>query len=115
MTLRISGPNNDTWLLTPSGRLDLPAARALEDALVELCDAGRCRLVVDLTDVVFVSSAALKALLVGVRRARMQQGDVRLAGLRSTVREVFEMAGFDQHFAIHNTATEAAASFTQAA
>jgi anti-anti-sigma factor len=114
MTLRISGPNSETWLLTPSGRLDLPAARALEDALVELCDAGRCRLVVDLAGVVFVSSAALKALLVGVRRARLQHGDVRLAGLRPAVREVFEMAGFDQHFAIHPTVAEAEASFSPA-
>jgi anti-anti-sigma factor len=103
------------WTLAPQGRLDLPAARALEDALNDLCNAGRARLVIDMTGVSYVASAALKALLVGARRARLLDGDVRLAALNDRVREVFEMAGFDQIFAIHATPTEAAASFGPAA
>jgi len=98
-------------MIMPSGRLDLPAARAVEDSLNELCDGGHARLVVDLGEVAYVASAALKALLVGLRRARMLNGDVRLAAMNERVRDVFEMAGFDQVFAIHLTAADAVASF----
>jgi anti-sigma B factor antagonist len=111
MTLRIMSTDEHVWTLAPQGRLDLPAARALEDALNELCDAGHARLVVDMAGVAYVASAALKALLVGARRARLLEGDVRLAGLNERVFEVFEMAGFDQIFAIHPTAQAAAESF----
>ncbi len=114
MTLRILATGQQVWTLAPSGRLDLPAARALEDALNELCDAGSSRLVIDMTGVVYVASAALKALLVGARRARLLEGDVRLAVLNDSVREVFEMAGFDQIFAIHPTAEAAEESFKPA-
>jgi anti-sigma B factor antagonist len=111
MTLRIAAVNDQVWTIAPRGRLDLPAARALEDALIDLCDAGRARVVVDLSEVAYVASAGLKALLSGLRRARLLNGDVRLAALDERVREVFEMAGFDQVFGIYSTPAEAVGSF----
>jgi anti-anti-sigma factor len=86
----------------------------MEDALNELCDAGHARVVVDFSEVVYVASAALKALLVGLRRARLLNGDVRLAAMSARVREVFEMAGFDQVFSIHPSPEEAIASYRAA-
>jgi anti-sigma B factor antagonist len=115
MTLRIAAVDSDIWTIAPKGRLDLPAARALEDALEELADAGRAQVVVDLAEVNYVASAGLKALLTGLRRARLLNGDVRLAGMDERVREVFEMAGFDQIFGIFSTHAEAVESFQRAA
>lgn len=113
MTLRIQATDEDVWTIAPQGRLDLPAARAMEDALNDLCDAGRVRIVVDLSEVVHVASAGLKALLTGVRRARLLNGDVRLANMSGRVRDVFEMSGFDQVFAIHPNLPDAIQSFKQ--
>jgi anti-sigma B factor antagonist len=111
MTLRIRAVDEQVWTIVPRGRIDLPAARAIEDALNELCDTGRARVVVDLTDVVYMASSGLASLLNGLRRARLLKGDVRLAALTDRVREVFEMSGFDQVFTIYPTAAEAVASF----
>jgi anti-sigma B factor antagonist len=69
--------------------------------------------VVDLSEVAYVASAGIKALLVGLRRARLLDGDVRLAALNDRVREVFEMSGFDQVFGIYSDRNAAAASFVQ--
>jgi anti-sigma B factor antagonist len=112
MTIRIAAVDAGIWAVTLEGRVDLPAARALEDALNELCDAGRSRIVVDLSNVPYMASASLKALLSGLRRARLLGGDVRLAGLTERVREVFEMSGFDQVFAIYPDAAAALSSYT---
>ena len=71
MTMRIAAGDENVWTIVPIGRLELPAARALEDALNELCDTGRARVVVDLGEVAYVASAGLKALLTGLRRARL--------------------------------------------
>jgi anti-sigma B factor antagonist len=115
MTLRIQAVDEQVWTISPRGRVDLPAARAIEQALNELCDAGRSRVVIDLTEVVYMASAGLAALLAGVRRARLLQGDVRLAALTDRVREVFEMSGFDQVFLVYATPAEALASFRSGA
>jgi len=111
MTLRIQVVDAQVWTITALGRIDLPAARAIEDAITELCDAGRSRIVVDLSEVVYMASAGLAALLTGVRRARLLQGDVRLAAMNARVREVFEMSGFDQVFTIYATLAETVAAF----
>jgi len=114
MTLRIQAIDAQVWTITAHGRIDLPAARAIEDAITELCDAGRSRIVVDLSEVVYMASAGLAALLTGVRRARLLQGDVRLAAMNARVREVFEMSGFDRVFTIYATLAEAVAAFDAA-
>jgi len=111
MTLRIFSLEDDIWSIAPEGRVDLPAARAIEDALLEMCDQLRSKFVVDFSAVPYIGSSGLKALLSGVRRARTLGGDVRLAAMSERVREVFDMAGFDQVFAIHPTAAEAAETF----
>jgi anti-sigma B factor antagonist len=111
MTLRIFAATPEVWTIAADGRIDLPAGRAIEDALGDLCDAGNARVVIDLGEVMYVASAGLKALLTGLRRARLLDGDVRLAGLNERVREVFEMSGFDQVFSIYPTPADAIASF----
>jgi len=111
MTLRIQAIDPQVWTIAAHGRIDLPAARAIEDAISELCDAGRAQVVVDLADAVYMASAGLAALLTGVRRARLLKGDVRLAAMNARVREVFEMSGFDQVFTIYGSVAEAVASF----
>ena len=111
MTLRIQAVDEQVWTIGARGRIDLPAARAIEDAIAELCDAGRARLVIDLGEAVYMASAGLAALLTGVRRARLLKGDVRLAAMNDRVREVFEMSGFDQVFTIYPSVAEAVASF----
>ena len=115
MTLRIQAADEQVWTIALRGRIDQPAARAIEDALNDLCDAGRSRVVVDLSEVVYVASAGLASLLTGVRRARLLKGDVRLSAMNDRVREVFEMSGFDQVFAIYPTAEQAVASYRPAA
>ena len=114
MTLDIQATHDNVWTLAPLGRLDLPTARAVEDSLNDLLDAGRARLVIDLSNVVYVASAGLKALLVGLRRARLLNGDLRIASMSDRVREVFEMSGFDQVFQIFPDTASAVASFEAA-
>ena len=111
MTLRILAVDEQVWTIVPHGRVDLPVARAIEDALTELSDAGRSKVVVDLSDVAYMASAGLASLLTGVRRARLLGGDVRLAAMNDRVREVFEMSGFDQVFIIFVTTADAVASY----
>ncbi|MBF8283714.1 MAG: rsbV [Anaerolineales bacterium] len=113
MTVRVYSLADDIWAVAPEGRINLPIARALEDALTGLLDEGRKWVVVDLSAASYITSLGLKVLLVAQRRARALGGDVQLAGLGPRMNEIFEMAGFEQLFKLHPSAAEAARSLKQ--
>ncbi len=98
-------------IIEPSGRLDAFIAPQLDEALRKALSAGRTRLVVDLAQVSYTSSSTLRVLLVAVRQARRQGGDLKLCNPSARVRQVFALAGFDRVFQLWATCAEAVAAF----
>jgi anti-anti-sigma factor len=86
--------------LALSGRLDTDTSADLELAVQDLLDAGASQFVIDLTGVGYVSSAGLRVLLMLGKKVD-GKGGLRLSGLNPTVRQVFDVAGFTQLFAIY--------------
>lgn len=82
-----------------AGRLDTDTAADLELAVQDLIDAGAKDFLVDLSGVGYVSSAGLRVLLM-LGKSIDGKGSLRLCGLNPTVRQVFDVAGFTQLFAI---------------
>lgn len=89
----------EVTVLGLSGRLDTDTSADLELAVQDLLQAGARRFVVDLSGVGYVSSAGLRVLL-SLGKTVANSGNLRLAGLNPTVRQVFDVAGFTQLFAI---------------
>jgi anti-anti-sigma factor len=111
MTVRVHPLVDDIWAVTPEGRITVPTARSMEEALNILLDGGHTRVVVDFSAATYITSLGLKVLLVSQRRARALGGDVQLAALGPRMQEIFEMAGFEQIFHFHASTAEAARSF----
>lgn len=78
--------------VSPIGRLDTTTAPEFEKALGEIL-AGVSDLVLDMTDVEYVSSAGLRVIL-KVQKVMFNQGKMRLIGVNESVMEVFEITGF---------------------
>lgn len=97
-------------VVEPAGRLDALVAGQLDQSLKDAL-ASHARLVVDMAGVTYISSSSLRVLLLGVRRARQQGGDLKLCCLSPRVRQVFALAGFDQVFQLWATRAEALAAF----
>lgn len=89
------------WSVIPHGRLDSAATPALDVVLTDLFERGHDRLVVDMTDVTYISSRGLKTLVSAWRTARERGGDVLLCSMSSHVFKVFETVGFTRVFAIY--------------
>lgn len=99
-------------LIAVSGRVDSSTAPQLEKALRKILDNGRYRIVVDLAETDFVSSAGLRALLSALKQARrFNRGDLRLAGLSPKVKKAFELAGLDALFQLFDNSVDAVGSF----
>jgi anti-sigma B factor antagonist len=101
-------------IISIGGRLDAYAANDVERKLDSLVTAGHVYLVVDLSRLEYISSSGLRVLLGAIKRVKKEQGDIRLACLQPSVKEVFDMAGFTQLFCTFGKEEEAVNSFTKA-
>jgi anti-sigma B factor antagonist len=81
------------------GRLDSNTSGALEAVLPARIQSND-RVVLDLSQVPYVSSAGLRVLLIGAKAARAGGRKLALAGLSDSVREVFDISGFTSLFTL---------------
>lgn len=99
-------------LVEVSGRIDSSTAPLLEQELEKIMKEGRFRVVVDLGETEFMSSAGLRALIAALKEARrFNRGDVRLANMPPKINKAFELAGFLELFKVFENSTDAVGSF----
>lgn len=94
----VKAADNGVVTLGVNGRVDTNTAPALEKELRgEIATAEK--LVLDLGEVGYVSSAGLRAFLVGCKEAQKAKKTIVLRNVKPEVMEVFKMTGFDKLFA----------------
>lgn len=72
---------------------------------------GNTRLVVDLSEVDFMSSAGLRALLASLKKSRQSGGDLCLVAPRPDVERILKMSGFTSILTTYPSVDEALADF----
>jgi anti-sigma B factor antagonist len=73
------------------GRFDAVAAPQVKAELHRLIENGNARLAVNLSQMDFIDSAGLGALVSSLRRAAAEGGDLRLAEVPAFCRSIFEL------------------------
>ena len=90
-----------------TGRFDaLAAPNALEKLSASIA-AGKHRLVLDFSQLDYISSGGLQVLLVTLNRLRHAQGTIALCSLKDYLKDIFDITGFAKLFAIYQTRAEA--------
>lgn len=77
-----------------NGHLDSVTSALLEKKLHEVVEAGRHKLLVDLSDVNYISSGGWGIFTGEVSSLRRRGGDIVLVGMSSEVFDVYELLGF---------------------
>ena len=78
-----------------SGRLDsMNAAEFSRDILASLADVST--VILDFAELIYISSAGLRALLQIKKQMNQQNGEMIVKNLSGEITEVFTMTGFDQ-------------------
>ena len=108
MTIQTVKEANAT-VLTITGRMDAVTAPEYEKTLNELLIAGETSFVVDFQGLEYISSAGLRALLATAKLLKTKNGQIRLANVLGTVREVFDISGFGSIFQIQDSVSAALA------
>lgn len=82
-------------LVKPTGRIDSATAPQLAKILDEITNSGRFKIVLDLTDVDFMSSAGLRVLISTQKTCkRYNRGEVVLASVPKRIHDALDLAGF---------------------
>lgn len=90
-----------------SGRLDASTVGQLERTLADAQLVGVRAVVIDMSELTYVSSSGLRVLLTARSALRKRNGEVFLCALGRNVREVFDMVGFSAVFGIFDTPEQA--------
>jgi len=99
---------NNICVLIPRGRIDAVSAPIFQEQLTTGDDDNK---VVDFSDVEFMDSSGLGALVASTRRLRAQHGDIKIACLYDKVRRTFELTHADRLFGIYDDTEAAVRSF----
>jgi anti-sigma B factor antagonist len=84
-------------IITVTGSIDSKSAGGLQaEILNNISEAGN--VLMDLSNVDFVSSAGLRVLLMLYRQIRSKDGKIILAGVNEEIKDVMSMTGFIKFF-----------------
>ena len=98
-------------LMKVRGRVDSETAPELDDALTKLLQDNKNKIVLNLGDVNYMSSAGLRAMVKALKDAQKSGGDVRLASVSQPIEVILRTVGMMQMFKMFSTNEEAAAGF----
>jgi len=99
-------------LVRISGRIDGSVAPEFGSNLRNLTDSDHHKLVINMKDVSYTSSAALRELISTWKICRRwNRGDMRLAEVSPNIRKVLELTGLSTQFMLYDSEAEAVGSF----
>lgn len=84
--------NGTSLLLELEGRLDTTTSKELE-VEVNTSFEGKTEVIMDFSNLVYLSSAGLRVILMAQKRMN-KQGSMKIKNINDTIREVFEITGF---------------------
>jgi len=103
---------NDVTVIKKDGsKLGGPEASELNNALHKLLDAKKKRIVVDLEGVTLMNSSGLGMLIGAVTTMRNAGGNLKIAGAREKVEQVFKITKVSNVIELHESVKNAVESF----
>lgn len=100
-----------TSVMTVKGRIDSATATDFENVVKELIDKGVSNLILDFSEVDFLSSAGLRVMVTARKALRGAGGDLVLANPSERVVETLDIAGLDVLFEVFPDRETAVGSF----
>jgi anti-sigma B factor antagonist len=99
-----------TVVVLAGAQLDASTAAEFKHSIAPVLDA-HAQVVFDLSQLGFIDSSGLGALLSCLRQLHAKGGDLKLCGMSKSVRALFELVRMHRIFQIFDTPEEAARTF----
>ena len=102
---------NGVTVFVLEGRIDTQGAVDMDLALQAAVSGGKHKMVLDMAEVRYISSAGLRTMADVLTRNKEEGGDLKLVALNRKVLRVLRIIGFDRFFSIYDTLEQAVADF----
>ena len=96
-----------TLIATAEERVDGVNAREFQTDLEAAVVETDRTVILDLQRLVYISSAGLRVILLTAKSLQRQQANFAVCSLSESVREIFEISGFDKIIPVHNNVSDA--------
>lgn len=111
LTIQSEKVREDVVVLRLAGFLDAHTFEELDETINDLFDAGVYRIVADLAELEYISSAGAGVFIGALAMAQENSGNIVLSSPTENVREVFELLGLTEIFTLADSAEAAVESF----
>ncbi|MCX7737072.1 MAG: STAS domain-containing protein [Candidatus Kapabacteria bacterium] len=98
-------------ILSLSGFLDAHTAPILEDKISNIIKNGNNKILINFSDLDYISSAGLGVFMAFIEELRQSGGDIKMAAMKPKVFTIFDLLGFPLLFDIEKTEQEALLKF----
>ena len=106
--------NEDFLIVSVQGRVDGTNAAMFQKGVEgAIGDAGASAVILDMEGLSYMSSAGLRSVLLLAKGLRWKGVDFAVCSMIVSVREVFRIVGFDKIVSVHESRSEATATFSK--
>lgn len=102
---------NGILVLRIKGRLDAVSAPSAEKKVFDLINNGETKIILNLANVDYLSSAGMRMLLSTAKKMKGISGKFVLSNVNNSVMDILKMSGFDHVLEITGDENEAARRF----
>lgn len=99
-------------LIKVTGRIDSATSGQLEELMKKIQDGGHFNIVMDMSDVEFMSSRGLWVLIEAKKAAKKsKRGEIVLAAVPDKIKDALELVGLSTYFTLFDDVVGAVGSF----
>lgn len=103
--------DGEVVILGLSGKFDTENAKTFLEKISQIVDGGERYVLLDFTNVTYINSTGLRALILLAKRLGSSSGKLVLAGVNDQIQKVFKISGLTSIFVLQPTRAEALGSF----
>ncbi len=102
---------DDIVILSFVGRIDAETYTLVREEIEELFLKNKYKIIIDLKEIEYISSAGWGSFIGYVNTARNKNGDIKLANMNVGVKRVYEMIEFNELIKAYNSIEDAKKDF----
>ncbi|MBT6120716.1 STAS domain-containing protein [bacterium] len=88
----------DILIINLNGSLDTVTSNLLQKKIGKIIDAGNLKLIIYCAHLNYISSSGLRVFLMTLKRLKPLHGQLVLVGMTESIKEIFNISGFNPLF-----------------
>lgn len=103
---------DDITIVTINGKMDTYSSEDFESSMLQILELGDKKIIIDFSNVDFISSAGLRVLIMTAKKLKAVNGVLFLSSFKDYLKDMMDTVGFSSIFNIHPSVDEAIKKLT---